>query len=208
MDVNEAPGGSTAGAGDGASDDVTAAPRDEAATVLANLSAPEREALIIQCWMSHDARWFMAAAMTCGLETAQRINRLAVREEGRVEAGRLSRRLGLPAVLTVRDYLLLQESVIGLLGPDLLDYRIEGVSEDGFDIEIDRCFAFDNVTKAGIADQYECGILPRLLGWLDYARLDYALTPEPGVCLMAQNMPCRYSFRDMRPRDEGLAEHG
>lgn len=176
--------------------------RRDAAAALKRLSRAEREAFIIQCWMSHDARWFQAAAMTCGLETAQRINQLAVREEGRVEARRLSRRLRLPEVKSARDYLRLQETIIGLLGPDLLDYRLTSITTDGFDLEIDRCFAHDNVTKAGIVDQYECGIIPRVLGWLDHTGLDFELLPVPGRCLVAQGKACRYSFRDLRPHGQ------
>jgi hypothetical protein len=182
--------------------DVRPALKEEAAIALARLSPADREALLIQCWMSHDARWFMATALTCGLETAQRINKLAVREEGRVEARRISKRLGLPAVTGVRDYLLLQETLIDLLGPDLLDFRVSEVG-DGFALEVDRCFAFDNVSKAGIADVYECGIIPRLLGWLDFAAMDYGLDPDLGRCLMAQGQPCRYSFSGMKPGAPG-----
>jgi hypothetical protein len=169
--------------------------RREARQVLRQLPAEERESLIIQCWMSHDARWFMAAALTFGLEAAQRLNRTAVREAGRAEARRLVRRLRLPPVRTARDYLLVQETIIGLLGPDLLDYSIAEQGEDAFEIRIRRCFAFDNVTRAGIAPQYECGILPRLMGWLDELGLDYKVSPEPQACLKAQGHECSYTVR-------------
>jgi hypothetical protein len=172
---------------------------DEGRLVLAKLTPEEREALIIQCWMSHDARWFMAAALTAGMDAAQKINRLAVREEGKVEARRLSKRLGLPPPETVRDYLVLQEAIIGLLGPDLLGYEIAEVGEDGFDLRIERCFAFDNVSRAGMAGQYLCGILPRVQGWLDASGLRYELRPEPARCLMAQGRECVYEFSGMRP---------
>lgn len=175
--------------------DVQPALRREALKSLERLPAGEREALIIQCWMAHDARWFRAAALAFGLEAAQRLNRTAVRETGRSEARRLVRRLQLPPVATARDYLLIQETMIGLLGPDLLDYSIRERGEDGFEIGIRRCFAFENVTKAGIAGQYECGILPRLMGWLDELAPDYELRPEPGRCLMAQGRECSYTVR-------------
>ena len=35
------------------------------------LPAEEREALLLKCWMSHDARWFMAVAQAYGLEAAR-----------------------------------------------------------------------------------------------------------------------------------------
>jgi hypothetical protein len=99
--------------------------RQEATEILKQLSPEERESFIISCWMSHDARWFMAATMTFGLDAAMRLNRTAIQEEGQVEARRLMKRLGLPPVRTVEDYLIFQEVAIGLLGPDLLDYSTE-----------------------------------------------------------------------------------
>jgi len=35
------------------------------------LPPEEREALLVKCWMSHDARWFMAVAQAYGLEAAR-----------------------------------------------------------------------------------------------------------------------------------------
>jgi hypothetical protein len=172
--------------------------RRDAMRVLAQLQPEEREALIIQCWMSHDARWFTAAAAMFGLEAAQRLNQVAVREEGRAEARRLGKRLALPPVRTIRDYLLVQETIIGLLGPELLDYTIEARGQHGFDLGIERCFAYDNVCRAGIQQQYECGILPRIIGWLDEFGLAYQLSPEPAKCLKAQGRECKYLFRRMR----------
>jgi hypothetical protein len=75
------------------------------------LSRKEREAFIIDCWMSHDARWFTAVAMTFGLEAAIRLNRTAIHEAGRAEARRLLKRLQLPPPRSVADYLLFQEVV-------------------------------------------------------------------------------------------------
>lgn len=174
--------------------------RNRARQLLGQLSQAERESIIIKCWMSHDARWFAAVAMTVGLEAAQRLNKLAVREEGKAEARRLVRRLGIPPVLTAKDFLLFQETAIGLLGPELLDYTVAMHDRDGFDLHVQRCFAFDQVSRAGIAAEYECGIIPRLEGWLDELGVECQLTPEPARCLKAMGRDCVYSFANVRPR--------
>ena len=195
---------STGEAGDAR--DVQSSVRRQARHILSRLPPGERESLIIKCWMSHDARWFMAVATAFGLDAAIRLNRVAVCEEGRAEARRLVRRLQLPPVQTVADYLLVQEVMIGLLGPDLLDYTLTQSGEDGFELRIQRCFAFDNVSRAGIAQQYECGILPRLMGWLDELGVDYELSPEPVKCLKAQDRECAYAFRFKAGGDTGARE--
>src|SRR3972149_5260001 len=154
--------------------------RERANGVLAGLSQAEREALLIKCWMSHDARWFMAVAQAFGLEAASRLNQVASHEEGKVEARRLMRALQLPPVATLDDYLLLQETIIGLLGPELLDYQVVTTGDDSFQIRIQRCFAHESVARAGVADLYECGIFSRVTGWLDASGLKDEMTPSPG----------------------------
>lgn len=169
--------------------------RQKAKEVLARLSPEERERLIIKCWMSHDARWFMAVAQELGIEVANRLNRVAAHEEGEAEARRLVRALELPPVATTEDYLAVQEIIIGLLGPDLFDYQMVEIGDGTFELRIQRCFAHENVTRAGVADVYECGIPARLTGWLDALGLQYEMIPPPGKCLKAQRRECVYTFR-------------
>ena len=169
--------------------------RERAKDVLSALSHEEREALLIKCWMSHDARWFMAVAQAFGLEAASRLNQVALHEEGKVEARRLMRALGLPTVATLEDYLLLQETIIGLLGPELLDYQVVTTGDDAFQIRVQRCFAHENVARAGVADLYECGIFSRVTGWLDASGLKYEMTPSLGKCQKTQGRECAYSFK-------------
>src|SRR3990172_13066097 len=98
-------------------EDLKAALRQKAAGLLARLSPPEREALLVKNWMSHDARWFMAVAREYGMEVANRLNQIAAHELGKAEAQRLARALGLGPVASLDDYLLVQETFISLLGP-------------------------------------------------------------------------------------------
>lgn len=167
--------------------------RQAANDILHRLSASEREALLIKCWMSHDARWFMAVAREYGLLVANRLNQIAARELGKVEAQRIVRALQLPPVTTLDDYLLAQEVFISLLGPDLLDYRVSKVSDTAYQIQVRRCFAHENAMRAGIANQFECGIFARVTGWLDALGLAHETNPSLGKCLKAQGQECVYT---------------
>ena len=175
-------------------DDLTATLRQKANGLLGRLSPSEREALLVQCWMSHDARWFMAVARDFGMEVANRLNQIAAHELGKVEAQRIIRALQLGPLATLDDYLLAQEIFIGLLGPDLLDYRLTKVGDNTFRVEVQRCFAHDNATRAGISDTFECGIFARLTGWLDGLGLAYEVSPPLGKCLKAQGRECGYTI--------------
>jgi hypothetical protein len=169
---------------------------------LSKLSPAEREALLIRCWMSHDARWFMAVATEFGMEVANRVNQTAAHELGKAEARRIRSALNLEPVLTLEDYLVVQGLLIDLLGPDLLDYLISKSSGCTYQIAVQRCFAHDHVQRAGIANQYECGILSRVTGWMDYFGFDYEVSPVPGKCLKASGRECTYTITLERSKSE------
>lgn len=167
--------------------------KQRAEEVLGTLSGAEREALLIKCWMSHDARWFMAAASEYGMDVANRLNQIAAREVGKAEARRATRALQLPPVTSLNDYMLAQEVLIGLLGPHLLDYEVVKLDDHALQVRVRRCFANENAVRAGIAAQLECGVWARVTGWLEALDLDYELSPALGKCLIAQGRECAYS---------------
>ena len=166
--------------------------KEKADEILSRLSPSEREALLIRCWVSHDARWFVAVAREYGIDVTNRLNRIAAHEVGKVEARRIVRSLQLPPVRTVEDCLLAQEVFIGLVGPELLDYRVAKVNDSACEVHVQRCFAYDNAVRAGVSDQYECGIFARVTGWLEAQGLDYEISPSLGKCLKAAGYECLY----------------
>ena len=185
--------------------------RQQANDVLRRLPPAQREALLIKCWMSHDARWFMAVAGEYGMEAANRLNSVAAHEVGKAEARRIARALELPAARTVDDWLLTQEIILGLVGPDLVDYRVTKAGTNTFQIDVQRCFAYENAVRAGISDHYECGIFARITGWLDALGLGYEISPPLGKCLKAAGEECLYRFTlrfDAEGGDQGNGRVG
>ncbi len=160
------------------------------ARALARLTPATREALLVKCWLSHDARWFMAVAREYGLEVANRLNRVAAHDVGVAEARRIARLLALPPVTGRDGYLAVQEVFIGLLGRDLLGYDVETVSSDAFRVRVRHCFAFENASRAGVTDGFGCGIFARITGWLDALDLPHELAPTTEACLAAQGAEC------------------
>lgn len=174
----------------GTPQDLQPALREKANDILTRLSPDDREALLIKCWLSHDARWFMAVATECGIQVTNRLNRIAAHEVGKAEARRIARALQLRPVTGIDDYLLAQEVLIGFLGPDLLDYSVSKDGDDAFQVCVRRCFSYDNASRAGVTDGLGCGIFARITGWLDALGLTYELTPSTEECLHAQGQEC------------------
>lgn len=155
----------------------------------------EREQLLVKCWMSHDARWFNAVAREFGMQAANRVNQAAVRDAAKAEAQRVGRALGLSTPKDAAGCLQAQRALIGLLGPNLLDYDAELGGADTYRIRVKRCFAYENVDKAGIASQYDCGIFARVEGWLEGMGMQHQIDPPLKGCLKAQGKECVHTIR-------------
>ncbi len=155
----------------------------------------ERETLLVRSWMTHDARWYNAVAREFGIEAANRLNQAAVRESARVEAQRAGRALDLGTPKDAASCLEAQRRLIGLLGPELLDFEAVVDGPEAYRVRVTRCFAYDNVTRAGIAGAYDCGIFARVQGWLDGFGCSHDVSPPFAGCLMAQGQECVHTIR-------------
>lgn len=168
---------------------------EKAKATMFRLSQEQREDLLIRCWMSFDSRWFMAVAMAHGPEAARHLNQIVAHEVGKVEALGIARALQLPPIATLNDLLVVQEAFISLVGPKLTDYTIVRTGDDEYRIQMQRCFAHENVTRAGVGDHYDCGVFARITGWMEALGVRYEMTPSLGKCLKAQGRECVYTFK-------------
>jgi len=160
-----------------------------------SLSFEMEKDLLIKGWMSHDARWFMAVAEHFGMDSANRLNQLVCRELGRVEMKRYMKTLALSPPEDLEEYLTLKREVFALYGSGLAEYDIKTIDHRSYEIHLKRCFAYENIVRAGIKDQYECGILARIQGWIDAQGLEHELIPPLSKCMMVLGKECVYTIR-------------
>jgi hypothetical protein len=163
--------------------------------MLSSLSFDAQKDLLIKDWMSHDARWFMAVVEHFGIEHANRLNQKVARELGRVEMRRFMKALDLSPSRNMEDYLNLKKAGLSMFGPDLVDYEIKILDHQTYEMHLTRCFAHENIVKAGIKDQYECGIFSRLQGWIDAQGLEHELAPALGKCMKVLGKECCYAVK-------------
>ncbi|MGZ3567700.1 MAG: DUF6125 family protein [Thermodesulfobacteriota bacterium] len=162
--------------------------------MLNSLSFEMEKDLLIKGWMSHDARWFMAVAKHFGMDAANRLNQSVCREIGRVEMKRYMKKLALSPARNLEEYLTLMEAALSLYGSGLAEYKIKALNDQSYETHMRRCFAFENIVRAGIEDRCECGIFARLQGWIDAQGLEHELTPPLGKCMMVLGKECRYKI--------------
>jgi len=157
-----------------------------------SLSFEMEKDLLIKGWMSHDARWFMAITQHFGIDAANRLNQMVCREIGRVEMKRFMKTLTLSQPKDLEEYLTFNKAAFALYGSGLAEYEIKTLDNQMYEMHLKRCFAYENIVRAGIKDQYECGILARIQGWIDAYGLEHELTPPLGKCMMVLGKECRY----------------
>ena len=160
-----------------------------------SLSFDVEKDLLIKGWMSHDARWFMAVAKHFGMDAANRLNQSVCREIGRVEMKRYMKTLALPPAKNLEEYLTLMKAALSLYGSGLTEYEIKLLNDQSYEIHMKRCFAYENIVRAGIEEQCECGVFARLQGWIDAQELTHELTPPLGKCMMVMEKECKYTVR-------------
>ena len=160
-----------------------------------SLSFDTQKDLLIKGWMSHDARWFMAVAKHFGMEAANRLNQSVCREIGRVEMKRYMKTLALSPAKNLKEYLTLMKAALSLYGSGLTEYEIRTLDDESYEMYMKRCFACENIVRAGIGDRCECGVFARLQGWIDAQELSHELTPPLGKCMMVLGKECKYTIR-------------
>ena len=163
--------------------------------MLSSLSFDAQKDLLIKNWMSHDARWYMAVVEHFGIEHANRLNQKVARELGRVEMKRFMKALGLTPSRNMEEYLNLKNAALSMFGSDLVDYEIRILDRQTYEMHLTRCFAHENIVRAGIKDQYECGIFSRLQGWIDAQGLEHELAPALGKCMKVLGKECCYAVK-------------
>jgi len=159
-----------------------------------NLSFDTQKDLLVKGWMSHDARWFMAVAEHFGIESANRLNQIVARELGRVEMKRLMKVLTLSQLKNMEEYLSLKKAALSLYGRDLAEYEIRVLDTQSYTMHMKRCFAYENIVRAGIKDQYECAVFARIQGWMDAQGSEHKLTPPLGKCMKVLGKECCYTI--------------
>jgi hypothetical protein len=93
------------------------------------------------------------------------------------------------------EFLALEKAAFTLYGSGLAEYEIKTLDRQSYEMRLRRCFASENIVRAGIKDQYECGILARIQGWIDAQEIEHALDPPLGKCMMVSGKECSYTIR-------------
>ena len=153
----------------------------------------ELKELLVKNWMTHDAMWLYHCVREFGMEKTNVVNKAAVRSMGAIEGKRLKKALGFEQIETFEEF---KEFVTGAMEIVLADFMKSSFTFPGHNRvhgEWKTCFAYDGLTKYGMIDQYQCGIMDRVEGWFDGLGIPYSVTPKVERCMMHTEGRC---YRD------------
>lgn len=167
---------------------------------LGLLTKEEIRDLLGKGWLTHDGMWFVHAAAEFGIDRANELNRAAIRAMSGFEVQRLVAALRVdPVGITTSEDIcrmftdaltvLLPESVlsgIGVSAPEPGILRLEWAEGE--------CFAYKGIRRAGLLDDYQCGVVYRIECWLEALGVRHRTVPPVGRCQMRVGGGCVSDF--------------
>jgi len=154
----------------------------------------ELKELLLKCWMTHDGMWFYHCMREFGIEKANQINKAAIRSLAALEIVRIRKAFGLKEIQSFHDIKALFDAAFGVLTDDFMGFKYRFTSENVLHWEMKKCFAHAGMTRLGVAEAYECGVIYRVACWFDSLGIPYTLTPPVDRCLMESCGRCAGDF--------------
>jgi len=156
------------------------------------LTESAEKEILRRCWYSHDGHWFVGVAGEFGMDVANRLNRRALRAQGRTEARRLLKAFGVSEVRGLDEFLRFFQAVRRILVPSPdTGIQLRVVDDRSYELTVERCFVHESVVRAGNPEGYVCAVFDRIAGWHDGAGLPLAEEPPARPCAKAAGRACR-----------------
>ncbi len=149
--------------------------------------------LLQRCWMTHDGMWLYSTMQAFGIQEANRLNKAAISMLAPLEIGRMKKTFGLEKekIETFDELKEFFARACALFVPDFMGAAFSFPRENTFRWEFKpkSCFAYKGISRIGAIEGYECGVIYRVLCWLDALGITYR-APEIGRCRMIDADTC------------------
>ncbi len=159
---------------------------------MRTLENDELRELLVKCWMTHDGTWFYSCAREMGMDAANRLNKQAIRLLAPKEFGRVTRALGIDTSgpWSFEDLRVAIDGMFSVIAGEFMGFVYDFPEENVMHWKMHRCFALEGMKKIGVSDAYECGVLYRVMCWMDQLDIEYTVEPEIAGCLMRDTGAC------------------
>jgi len=162
---------------------------------MREINKNELKEMLLKCWMTHDGMWFYHCMQELGIEKANQLNKAAIKSLASIEIDRVRRAFGLEKIETFEDLKMLVDAAFAVLSDKFMGFKHSCPSENVLHWEMSKCFAHAGMTRLGVIDRYECGVIYRVASWFDSLGIKYVVTPPFDRCIMHLTGSCRGEFR-------------
>jgi hypothetical protein len=161
-------------------------------SIINKLSQKELIDFLGKCWMTHDGMWFYNTFMENGIESANRINKAAIKSLAPIEIYRLKKLMGIDSISSYEELRKFFTGASELLIPDFMNisFKFPGDNTAFWEFNEKNCFAYNGIKALGVIDQYECGPIYRIKCWLDTLGIKYEIEPNLDKCVMPSKGEC------------------
>ncbi|MRR59340.1 MAG: hypothetical protein EG824_14185 [Deltaproteobacteria bacterium] len=160
---------------------------------------------IIRNWMTHDGMWFYHCLGSHGIEEANRINKAAIKSLAAIELKRAIQLFGISGTDTFERIKDVVDAAFCVSKGDFMSFDYTFPEKDllRWEWKDDTCFAYQGMKRMGAIDRYECGVIFRVLCWLDNLGVGYSVEPDLSCCLMHSTGRCEGRIRLILPSKRG-----
>lgn len=152
-------------------------------------------------WLTHDGMWFHHACQAMGIETANQLNKAAIKSLAPIEVKRVRQILdrGDGDLMSLIDLKTFMSDALELTLPASVFRKLHFISPCEntlhWEWEPGECFAYKGIKMMGIIDEYSCGVMYRIECWLEALGIDFRMHPKPDKCLMHATGTCAGDIR-------------
>ncbi|MFX1295438.1 MAG: hypothetical protein ACFFD2_11400, partial [Promethearchaeota archaeon] len=147
-------------------------------TKIIQLSSKQREKILRNLWILHDARWFLKTIREFGFDTATKLNLTVVKSFGRSEIKQLLAETNFGEIKNIEELKVLIEFAAILFFPKEHKYEIKIIDKNTLLGHILECYVYKNVSKAGITNIHQCAAKPRFDSWIEALGLEGKIITE------------------------------
>lgn len=151
--------------------------------------------LLNKNWMTHDGMWFYHCLQTLGVEETNRLNWLSIEALAPLEIDRLKKLLGFAGerIESLEELKVFFAGATSLMVSDFMggDFRFEADGTFHIEMKSRGCFAYKGMTRMGVVEKYQCGVIHRIECWIRALGVDYDISPPTGLCRMHHAGNCR-----------------
>jgi hypothetical protein len=163
---------------------------------LNRISKKEIRDLLGKGWLTHDGMWFYHTYQTLGIETANQLNKAAIKSLAPIEVKRVTQILGINGDdgMTFNDLQTFMQDALELTLPESVFGKLQFTSHPKntlhWEWETGECFAYKGIKRMGIIDEYRCGVMYRIACWLEALEIEFSMHPKPDKCMMHTTGTC------------------